>query len=204
MGKLRAIVDGFDNGRDGRGVAAPRPSPIAIDEVFPITTDPKEYLEGRVAFYIALLERLVGVGADRGDPYFVKECLDALLKMTNIGRAKMDVNMTGTLSKLRDEIDFTKMEKEDLAAFVEKARGEINVRNGDMLHAADSLRGDSRDGDNVSDKKPRRKRKKQHNYADARVANESTDGGDSGESAAPTGSCATTDGTDDDPDPYPG
>jgi hypothetical protein len=188
MRKLRLISDGFGDGRENGAVATSRPQAIAIDEVFPITTDPKEYLEGRVAFYIALLERLVRVGADRGDPYFIKECLDGLLKMTNIGRQKMDLNVAGTVSKLRDEIDFTAMGKEDLDAFIKRARGEIDVRHesaGAMLGDNNVPMRDLGNGTDSSNLKPRRKRKKQHNYVNADNIEEQTVPNDGKSGAGP-------------------
>lgn len=129
--KLRTVIDGLPARRDpdgGGSVAKGSRAPIPIDDLLPIDGDPATYLEGRVAFYIALLEELIRRGADTGDAYFMKECLDALLKMTKIGRAKVDMEVSGGLSKLRDEIDFSSMSKADLEAFVSKAKGEVDVR----------------------------------------------------------------------------
>lgn len=135
MYKLKSVIDGLPATTNGgaarnsdRSVAQSRYNPISIDDIVPVDEDPKEYLEGRVAFYIALLEELIRRGAASGDIYFMKECVDALLKMTTIGRAKVDLNVGGGLSKLRDEIDFTKMETAELEAFVSKAKGEVNGR----------------------------------------------------------------------------
>jgi len=137
--KLKTVIDGLPDTRkpDGNGsMASGRYMPIPIDSIVPIDEDPKSYLEGRVAFYIALLEELIRRGADRGDIYFMKECVDALLKMTTIGRAKVDMEVSGGLSKLRDEIDFSNMSKDDLEAFVAKAKGEANGRTNGNGHLA--------------------------------------------------------------------
>lgn len=154
----------FDSGLpktiDGSEVSTNR-GPIPLDALVPIDGEIRAYLEGRTNFYVALLEELIRRGADRGDIYFMKDCVDALLKMTTVGRAKVDVNLGGGISKLRDEIDFSAMSKEEIDAFLARARGELNVRADDTISLSPNggTTGLSITGREPGIAKPRRRRK---------------------------------------------
>lgn len=177
MGRLKSVIDGLPARSYGSNgpVAESRYAPIPIDELLPIDEDPKTYLEGRVAFYIALLEELIRRGASRGDIYFMKECVDALLKMTTIGRAKIDLGASGGLSKLRDEIDFSGMTTAELEEFVAKAKGEANGRH--AVGIVDLGRVDSGSSDDIGvgnipwpAKSRRRNKSSRHNDSPGREA----------------------------------
>jgi hypothetical protein len=148
MARFKSV--GFPATIDGSEISTNR-GPIPIDDLLPINEEPKAYLERRVNFYIALLEELIRRGASRGDIYFMKDCVDALLKMTTVGRAKVDLNVGGGLSKLRDEIDFSKMEVAEIDEFLRKARGELGARDDTIL--VDPSRGDVHIA--VRDEKPK-------------------------------------------------
>ena len=197
MYKLRTVIDGLPERRtpDGHGALAKGSrAPIPIDDLLPVDGDPATYLEGRVAFYIALLEELIRRGADTGDAYFMKDCLDALLKMTKIGRAKVDLNVGGGLSKLRDEIDFSGMTKEELEDFVAKAKGEVNVRHSGSELMYSSLDDPDRVGvDSATGPKrsSRRHKSPRNNDRPRGEANATSDGGADSPPGGGPGSVAT-------------
>lgn len=90
-----------------------------LDEFENPDTPTETYLDAQSGKYVKMLEALVEVGRQSGLVEFTAATLFGLLKMTKVGRQKIDVNST-TVSKLRDENDFKNVSDEDLAKLLGK------------------------------------------------------------------------------------
>lgn len=88
-------------------------SALAPIEAWATIDTPEAYLESRVGKYIAGLEMLLERSLELSDIAMARGLIGDLIRLTKIGRAKADLNITGP-SKLRDEIDLTKIPTDKL------------------------------------------------------------------------------------------
>lgn len=88
-------------------------SALAPIEAWATIETPEAYLEARVGKYIAGLEMLLERSLELSDIAMARGLIGDLIRLTKIGRAKADLNITGP-SKLRDETDFTKIPTDKL------------------------------------------------------------------------------------------
>lgn len=94
-------------------------------EALELIADPDVYLESSAGKYVAGLEMLLKRALESNDIEMSRMLLLDLVKMTKIGRSKADINV-GALSKLRDEVDYSKLKTEDIEALLKQVKGDGN------------------------------------------------------------------------------
>jgi len=75
--------------------------------------EPEVYIESRLGRYISGLEMLLEVALKHADLDAARALTLDLIKMTRLGKTKVDLTAT-SVNKLRDEIDFRKVEIDEL------------------------------------------------------------------------------------------
>lgn len=92
---------------------------LAPLEAWETIAEPDVYLESRVGKYVFGLERLLDLAIEHNDFEAVRGLTLDLIKMTKLGRAKADVNIS-TINKLRESEDLTKVPIEELRKILGK------------------------------------------------------------------------------------
>lgn len=88
---------------------------------WPVLAEPENYLDRQAGRYLRILEGLIGYSLAVGDILTTRLLVNDLLRLTKLGRPKVEIGLTGGES---EAIDLSQASEEDLRKLVKESIGD--------------------------------------------------------------------------------